>query len=237
MTRIPRRPRLRGALLAAVLAVATAGAGVPDPPAPAVFVTSDSAVVHGDLYGSGPRAVVLAHGGRFDRKSWEPQARILAANGFRALAIDFRGYGESRGPGDSDPLSAPLENDILAAVRYLRENGAASVSVVGGSMGGSAAARATMQCRPGEIERVVLLGAPVRVTPEKMTGRKLFICAREDSTGDGTRRLVRIRAEFEMVPEPRELVVLDGAAHAQELFRTTQGDRVMREILRFLTAP
>ena len=81
---------------------------------------------------------MLAHGGRFNKESWEKQARALAAAGFRALAIDFRGYGQSRGPGQADPLSAPLHLDVLAAVRYLRKTGAKSVSVVGGSMGGSA---------------------------------------------------------------------------------------------------
>jgi hypothetical protein len=33
------------------------------------------------------------------------------------------------------------------------------------------------------------------------------------------------------------LIILEGSAHAQFLFATAQGDRVMREILKFLTAP
>lgn len=37
------------------------------------------------------------------------------------LATDFRGYGLSHGPGDKDPLSAPLDLDVLAAVRYLTQ--------------------------------------------------------------------------------------------------------------------
>src|SRR2546429_5397638 len=38
-----------------------------------------------------------------------------------------------------DALPISLHLDVLAAVRYLRKNGAKSVSVVGGSMGGGAA--------------------------------------------------------------------------------------------------
>ena len=34
-----------------------------------------------------------------------------------------------------------------------------------------------------------------------------------------------------------ELVVLEGSAHAQFVFQTDQADRLMREILRFLSAP
>jgi hypothetical protein len=51
------------------------------------FTTQDGGIVHGDLYGDADRAVVLAHRGRFNKESWEEQARVLEAAGFRALAI------------------------------------------------------------------------------------------------------------------------------------------------------
>jgi hypothetical protein len=50
------------------------------------------------------------------------------------------------------------------------------------------------------------------------------------------RDLPRIRAQFEKALEPKELIILDGSAHAQFLFQTAQGERVMREIIRFLSA-
>ncbi len=123
------------------------------------FPTQDGGVVYADSYGEGERSVLLAHGGRFDKASWEKQARVLAKAGFRVLAIDFRGYGQSRGPGESDPLSAPLHFDVLATVRYRRKTGAKSISVVGASMGGGAAADASIEAQPGEIDRLVLLAA------------------------------------------------------------------------------
>src|SRR5271170_7455093 len=107
------------------------------------FPTEDGGMVFADLYGGGDRGVVLAHGGRFNKESWAPQARQLAAAGFRVLAIDFRGYGKSHGPGDKDFDSAPFQLDVLAAVRYLRDAGAKSVSVMGGSFGGAAAGDAS----------------------------------------------------------------------------------------------
>jgi hypothetical protein len=69
-----------------------------------------------------------------------------------------------------------------------------------------------------------------------MKGRKLFIVARDDANDDGL-RLPRIRANYERAVGPKELVILDGSAHAQFIFATDQGARLMREILRFLSQP
>jgi len=199
------------------------------------FPTEDGGVVHADIYGKGERGVVLAHGGPFNKESWEKQARTLESAGFRVLALDFRGYGKSRGPGDSDPMDAPLHLDVLAAVRYLRRTGVKSVSIVGGSMGAGAAGEASIASRPGEIDRVVLLGGSPNSPAEKLKSSTLFIVARDDASGDGP-RLPRIQEQYEKAPEPKRLIILEGSAHAQYLFQTDQGERVMREILHFLSA-
>jgi len=199
------------------------------------FPTEDGGTVYADLYGEGDRGVVLAHGGRFNKESWTKQAQTLANAGFRVLAFDFRGYGKSRGPGDSAPMDAPLHLDVLAAVRYLRKSGAKTVAVAGGSMGGGAAGDASIASQPGEIDRVVFLGAHPNLPAEKLKCPSLFIVARDDASEDGP-RLPRIRADYEKAPEPKQLIILDGSAHAQFLFQTDQADRVMREILRFLSA-
>jgi pimeloyl-ACP methyl ester carboxylesterase len=159
----------------------------------------------------------------------------IIGSGISGVALDFRGYGKSRGPGDSVPMNAPLHLDVLAGVRYLREHGAKSVSVVGGSMGGGAAADASIASQPGEIDRLVLIGASPNGPAEKLKSSILFIVARDDANDDGP-RLPRIREQYEKAPQPKELIILDGAAHAQFLFQTDQGERVMREILRWLSA-
>ncbi len=188
------------------------------------FRTLDGWTIHADLYGTADRAVVLVHGGQFDKSSWEKQAAALVKAGFRVLAIDLRAdYG------------SPL--DVLAAVRYLHANGARVVSVVGASMGGDAAAGALSQATPGEIDRVVLLARGAYGPPETLQGRKLFIVSRDDIGPGGKPRLDRIRAQFQKAPAPKELVVLPGSAHAQFIFETDQGDRLMQEILKFLTVP
>jgi pimeloyl-ACP methyl ester carboxylesterase len=204
------------------------------------FTTQDGALIAADLYGKGERGVVLAHGGRFTKESWSKQAHTLADAGFRVLAFDFRGFGESRGPAKANYPAGAIQDgvqyDVLAAVRYLHEHGAKSVSVVGGSFGGWAAAQASIEGAPGEIERLVMLAAYSVDEPQKIKGRKLFIVARDDASGDGP-RLPGIQAEYEKTTEPKKLVILEGSAHAQFLFQTDQGERVMREILEFLSAP
>jgi pimeloyl-ACP methyl ester carboxylesterase len=200
------------------------------------FPTEDGGRICADLYGKGERAVVLAHGGRFNKESWRAQAQALVSNGFRVLAIDFRGFGCSTGPGQADFDNAPFENDVLAAVRYLKAHGVKTVSVVGGSFGGGAAGDASIKSQPGEIDRIVFLGAAPNLPAEKLQSRALFIVARDDAN-DGGRRLPGIRAQFDKAPQPKELIVLDGSAHAQFLFQTEQSARVMFEILRFLSMP
>lgn len=197
------------------------------------FQTPDGGLIYADLYGKGERGVLLAHGGQFNKESWREQAETLAAHAFCVLAIDFRGYGKSSGPGQADPLSAPLYEDVLAAVQYLKQNGAKTVSVVGGSMGGSAAGDASIVSGPGTIDRIVFLGSAPNRPADKLKSASLFIVARDDSNGAGP-RLPGIRAQYEKAPEPKELIILDGSAHAQFLFQTDQGPRALREILRFL---
>jgi pimeloyl-ACP methyl ester carboxylesterase len=103
------------------------------------FPTQDGGVVHADLYGKSDRAVVLAHGGRFNKESWKKQAEAL------------------------------------------------------------------------------------------------FLIARGDLGPSDIPRLPKVREQFAKAPGTKELIILEGSAHAQFRFATDQGDRVMREILRFLS--
>lgn len=125
--------------------------------------------------------------------------------------------------------------DVLGAVRQLKADGADQVSVVGASWGGWAAGTAAVR-EPGSISRSVLLAHSRFDEPERLSGRKLFIVAREDRDGSGRLRLETIREQFERAPEPKELLVLPGAAHAQFLFLTPHGEKLFIETLRFLSA-
>src|SRR4051812_10480444 len=120
--------------------------------------TSDGGLIQADVYGQGERGLVLAHGGRFNKESWSKQVPAFVGAGFRVLAFDFRGFAQSRGPGQADMFTAPLHLDVLAAVSYLKKTGAKTVSAIGGSFGGGAASVASINS-PDAIERLVLLGS------------------------------------------------------------------------------
>ncbi len=193
--------------------------------------------IQADLYGSGTRGVVLAHGGRFNKESWKKQAQSLSDAGFLVLAIRFRG--DAANPdGSPDSFGSTADNaaDVLAAVSYLHRAGAKTVSAVGASLGGDAVGEADAQSEPGNIARIVLLGSSGGDHPKKLSGRKLFILARDDRSGSGL-RLPEISSNYERAPQPKKLVILEGSAHAQYLFDTAQGPRLLHEIVRFLSAP
>jgi pimeloyl-ACP methyl ester carboxylesterase len=161
------------------------------------------------------------------------QARVLVKTGFSVLAIDFRGRGQSRGGAQTQPPDDGVRFDVLAAIRYLRQTGAKTVSVVGTSFGGGAAAEASVEARPGEIDRLILLAHSPIDKPEQMKGRQRFILSRDDFSGDNKiPRLPKTRDQYQRASGPKELVILEGSAHAQFIFETEQGERLMRELLR-----
>ncbi len=204
-----------------------------------ISIPATDGAITADVYGVSDRAVILAHGGRFDRTSWKEQAQALATAGFRVLAIDFRAAIASRQGTETPCLydASCLAKDLLAVVRHLRREGAKQVSIVGGSLGGGAAAQATIEAKAGEIDRIILLAHMLIGEPERMKGRKLFIVARHDLGGSGKPRLDGIRAQFERAPEPKRLVILEGSAHAQFLFDSDQAKPLLDEILSFLSEP
>ena len=199
--------------------------------------TSAAVLLHADLYGDGSRAVILAHGGRFGKESWKPQATTLAASGFLVLALQFRGDGPNPdgSPGSS---GSPPDNaaDVLAAATYLKQHGAASIYAIGASFGGDAVGDAAASAPPGTFSRLIFLGSEGGGSPQKLSGRKLFLVARADRSGDGL-RLPGIRSHFTSAPPPKQLIILKGSAHAQFLFATPQAPRLTRTILHFLTEP
>src|ERR1700738_3296261 len=72
--------------------------------------------VQADLYGAGTKALILAHGGRFNKESWRSQAEEFARAGFLVLAIRFRGDAlNPDGSPSAEGSDADNATDVLAA--------------------------------------------------------------------------------------------------------------------------
>tara|TARA_A100001518_G_C1203495_1_gene46648 strand:- start:21 stop:1061 length:1041 start_codon:yes stop_codon:yes gene_type:complete len=96
------------------------------------FLTVGSTRIHAVCEGEGP-LVILVHGFPESWYSWRHQLSALAEAGYRAVAIDLRGYGRSSKFLDSEYyLIKSVVEDIVGVVRAL---GASSAVVVGHDWG------------------------------------------------------------------------------------------------------
>ncbi|MFB6713767.1 MULTISPECIES: alpha/beta fold hydrolase [unclassified Streptomyces] len=106
--------------------------------------------------GTGP-LVLLVHGFPESWYSWRHQLPVLAAAGYRAVALDVRGYGRSSKPADTDAYRMlDLVEDNVALVRALGEENA----VVVGHDWGSNIAAASALLHPEVFRAVGLLSVP-----------------------------------------------------------------------------
>jgi pimeloyl-ACP methyl ester carboxylesterase len=112
-----------------------------------------------------PALVFLHHFGGSGR-TWEPVMGLMAHAGFRCIAPDLRGFGDSASAGD-DPgqfTVAEMANDVAALIERLRLG---PHLLIGHSMGGKVAL-ALVGRQPRDLQAVVLL-APSPPTPEPMS--------------------------------------------------------------------
>ena len=143
---------IRLALVLAAAAVLTAGAapagrawdGCTPRGGDVRLRAADGVRLVGHRFGTGPKAVVLAHERNGSMCEWASYARRLAGLGYTAFTIDFRGNGDSQADGY---VANRLGGDVAAAVRYVRAHGARKVFLLGASIGGSAAIDAAANLR------------------------------------------------------------------------------------------
>lgn len=116
-----------------------------------------------DDAGTGP-AVILLHGYPFDRSMWRDQIRVVVAAGYRAIAPDLRGLGESAFAGETTTMGQ-MARDVLVLMSQLEVDRA---TVCGLSMGGYVALEFA-QLFPSRLNALILAGtrAPADSEEEK----------------------------------------------------------------------
>ncbi|SOD63974.1 Pimeloyl-ACP methyl ester carboxylesterase [Streptomyces zhaozhouensis] len=112
--------------------------------------------VHLVEQGEGP-LVLLLHGFPESWYSWRHQLPALAAAGYRAVAVDARGYGRSSRPASADAYRAVAL--VGETVRLVRELGERRAVLVGHDWGATLAGQAGL-LRPEVFPAVALLGVP-----------------------------------------------------------------------------
>ncbi|KAG7328416.1 hypothetical protein KOW79_008360 [Hemibagrus wyckioides] len=106
--------------------------------------------------GDGP-PVLLCHGFPESWFSWRYQIPALANAGFRAIAIDLKGFGDSTSPADIEEYSQ--ENILQELVTFLDKLGLTQVTVVGHDWGGVFAWNMAL-CYPERVRAVASLNTP-----------------------------------------------------------------------------
>lgn len=123
-------------------------------PRPRCFAGPAGTVLAADVYGPDDGAtVLLLHGGGQTRHAWGATARQLGLAGWRAIAVDMPGHGDSGWPADGDYTVSTLARTVA---RILDELGR-PVAVVGASLGGIATMAAIGMPEPPSIDALVLV--------------------------------------------------------------------------------
>jgi pimeloyl-ACP methyl ester carboxylesterase len=120
------------------------------------FVTTNGIKLHYVEQGSGP-LVVMCHGFPESWYSWRHQIPALAAAGFRAVAPDQRGYGQTEAPAAIDSYHIfNLVGDIVGLISALGE----SQAIVVGHDWGAPVAWYSSLLRPDIFRACALLSGP-----------------------------------------------------------------------------
>ncbi|HVS62414.1 MAG TPA: alpha/beta hydrolase [Thermoanaerobaculia bacterium] len=120
------------------------------------YADSDGVKIHYAEIGSGP-PVVFIHGFPDFWYSWRHQMEALAEAGFRAVAIDQRGYNLSDKPEGVAAYAMPnLVGDVVAVIRSL---GVEKATVVGHDWGGAVAWQVALNV-PQVVDKLIILNLP-----------------------------------------------------------------------------
>jgi pimeloyl-ACP methyl ester carboxylesterase len=112
--------------------------------------------------------LLLVHGWPETKRIWWRNVAPLAAAGFRVIAPDLRGFGESDVAPDGFADVASHSRDLAALLDSL---GAARVVLVGGDLGGAVIQDFALRF-PARVERLVIFNSPLPYLKDKMAGMR-----------------------------------------------------------------
>ncbi len=127
------------------------------------FTTSDGTEIYYTDQGEG-QPVLLSHGWPLSSDAWQVEIKLLADNGYRAIAHDRRGHGRSSKTYSGNDMDT-YARDLAELIEHLDLT---SLVVIGHSTGGGEVVRYAAQHGVGRVAKVITAGAvpPVMVASE-----------------------------------------------------------------------
>jgi non-heme chloroperoxidase len=119
-----------------------------------IFTTKDGVDIFYKDWGSG-QPVVFSHGWPLTADAWDPQLKLVAEAGYRAIAHDRRGGGRSSQPWNGNDLTT-YADDLAGLIEHLDLH---DVILVGHSTGGGEVTRYMGQHGTARVAKAVLLSA------------------------------------------------------------------------------
>ncbi|MFM7403081.1 MAG: alpha/beta fold hydrolase [Erythrobacter sp.] len=111
--------------------------------------------------------VLLAHGGGQTKRAWKRVCTLLAAHGFRAVALDLRVHGESDWAADGAYDVADFARDLICVAGSFERKPA----LIGASLGGLSGITAEGALAPGSFASLTLVDvAPQRPFRKGLSG-------------------------------------------------------------------
>jgi dienelactone hydrolase len=195
------------------------------------FSADGKTEIKGWLYGSGTTAFVASHQVRQSKTDWNTSAPWLAAKGYMFLAFTHEDYDPGAWGRDLDKLS----NELLAGIKFVKEQGAKKIILIGASMGGAVVMRTAAKT---EIAGYITLSgsydhydfdpeaASTKATLNSPAG-KLFVNTEGDAGAASTKQA------YDEAKEPKELKIYSGGTHGVRMFDTDFRQDLIDRILAF----
>jgi dienelactone hydrolase len=142
---------------------------------PLTLRTTDSVRLFAATLGSGRVGIVLAAQHYGVSCEWVPEAKRLAAAGYRVLVFDNRNRGHSQSVG---PLrSKQTDLDVVAAADALRRLGAKKIVLVGSLLSGLSVVDAAASVRP-PVAAIIAIAPPDKETTTRENDARLIPAAK-----------------------------------------------------------
>jgi len=158
------------------------------------FVDASGVRTHYVETGEG-KPLVFIHGGGAGADGYSNFAHCLPAfaeRGFRAIAVDMIGFGETDKP---DPATFQYTQSARTQhmVDFLDALGLNRLALIGNSMGGTTA-MGVVQARPEMVTELVLMGAAINMTPEILQSKAdtMKPVVAYDGTLEGMKRVLSV---------------------------------------------